>query len=88
MTREIIRVNKDTRQTTVDVVREYPTGMLRYDDTTYATPVYHQICADGKVAGMFIRQELVQTIHKLTDGAREVPVSQLRTDVLPYVEVK
>lgn len=87
MAREIILVSKDTKQTMVDIIRDYPNAKLRYDDTTYEEPVYHLIRADGKTEGMYIRQEFIQTIYKLTDGMREVPVSELR-DLKQYVEEK
>jgi len=86
MTREIIRVHKDTKQTLVDIIRDYPAATLRYDDTTYAKPVYH-LYSGAKMEGMFIREELIQTIYKLTDGMREITVAKLR-DVSQRVEVK
>lgn len=62
--KDIIIVSADIKQTITDICRVYPNAVLERDAKTYANPVYYLV-EGGERLGMYIRQELCDTLYHL-----------------------
>lgn len=64
--RDNIIVSTEVKQTITDICRVYPDAVLERDAKTYARPVYYLV-ESGERVGMYIRQELCDTLYYLFD---------------------
>ena len=82
--RDMIIVSEDVKQSIIDICRVYPNAVLERDDKTYHGTVYHVVEA-GVRQGMYIRQELCDTLYHLFNGNETGTVKQLK-ELAAYVK--
>ncbi len=82
--RDMIIVSADVKQTITDICRVYPDAVLERDAKTYANPVYYLV-EGGRRLGMYIRQELCDTLYHLFDGKETGTVKHLK-EMANYVK--